>query len=202
MDLSNPLNSVSGLLIGYGFGVWHKTHRRKIIIHKGEAKRKIIHAVGGVLIAIPPFIFSKEISMMIFLGGILAVGFFRVVKLPFFSKIIDETKRDYEWPLKGVFYFMLGSLLPIYLGQAWILLVIAIGDGLSTLVGKFFGYTPLYKKKSVEGTLAGFIAAWAIIRHFYQPVMIASIVYLFAELFAPIDDNLAIPLSLSALYLI
>ncbi len=197
-----PIAAVSGLLLGYGLGSWHRMRRRKIIIHKGEVKRKVIHALGGLGLAVPPFLLDRWVALGVFVAGIAGILLFRFVKPPVIKDIVEETRREKEWPLRGTFYYLLGSLVPIYIGQPWILLVLAIGDGLSTLVGKFFGYTPLYKKKSVEGTLAGFIAAWAVIQHFYQPAAIPAAIYLLAELFAPIDDNLVIPLSLSALYLI
>ena len=201
--VKDPIAAVSGLLLGYGLGSWHKIRRRKILVNKKEVKRKVIHALGGLGLAAIPFIFSKWVAMSIFAFGVVSVFLFRFIKPPVIKDIVMETKREREkWPLEGMFYYMLGSLIPIYIGQPWILLVLAIGDGLSTLVGKFFGYTPLYKEKSLEGTLAGFIAAWAVIEHFYQPAIIPATIYLFAELFAPIDDNFFIPFCLSLIYLL
>ncbi|MBR9689278.1 MAG: hypothetical protein GOV01_00035 [Candidatus Altiarchaeota archaeon] len=201
LGMGNPLNAVAGLLLGYGLGKWHVIRKKKLILETGEVKRKVFHAAFGVLIAIPPFFIDKRIILPIYFTGMLFLLVIKYVKLPIITTVLYETKRETEWPGRGAFFFFLGSLLPIYLGQPWIILVLGIGDGLSTLIGKFFGYTPLYKNKSVEGTFAGFIGAWAIARHFYSPVILPAILFLIAEVWAPIDDNFAIPVALSMLYL-
>lgn len=201
LGISQPLNVVSGLLIGYGLGRWHSIRKKKILLQTGEVKRKVFHSVVGVLIAIPPFLFDKYFVLGLYSFMAFSLFIVRYVKIPFVSNFIKETQRNKEWAGRGAFYFILGSLFPIYLGQPWIILVVGIGDGLSTLIGRFFGYTKLYKKKSVEGTLAGIIGAWAVTRHFYSPVVLPLLIYSVAELFAPIDDNFAIPVAMSMLYL-
>ncbi|MBR9681111.1 MAG: hypothetical protein GOU98_04815 [Candidatus Altiarchaeota archaeon] len=202
LGISNPLNAVSGLLLGYGLGKWHSIRKKKILRQTGEVKRKVFHSVVGVSMAIPPFFIDKYLVLGAY--GFMAFSLFivRYVKIPFISAFVKETQRDTEWAGRGAFYFSLGTLLPVYLEQPWIILVVGIGDGLSTLIGRFFGYTKLYKRKSVEGTLAGLIGAWAVVRHFYEPVVFPLLLYVVAEVFAPIDDNLAIPLALSILYLV
>ena len=196
-----PLCAVSGLLLGYGLGKWHSIKRKKIMFQKGEAKRKVIHSSLGLFLGGAALFLNKWILLPVFASGcIISVALYKI-KIPIFSKISEEVKREKEWAGKGAFYFMLGSLLPIYIEQPWIILVIALGDGLSTLIGRFLGYTPIYGKKTLEGTFAGFLAALAVSRHFYTPAIVPAFVYLIAELIAPIDDNLAIPIAMSALYL-
>jgi dolichol kinase len=196
-----PLAAVSGLLLGFGLGKWHSRRRGQLLLEEGEIKRKVIHSAGGVVVALLPFFLPRDVSLLLFALGATLTFMIRFLWIPMISDIFKETKRDEEWLGKGFFWFMLGSLLPIYLGQPWILLVVAVGDGLSTLIGRFFGYTPVFGKKSLEGTFAGFLGAWAIARHFYAPSYVPVLIYVVAELVAPIDDNFAIPVALSALYL-
>jgi len=202
LAMDYPLCAVSGLLIGYGLGKWHSIKRKKIMFQKGEAKRKVIHSSLGLLLGGAALILNKWIILPLFAVGCVMSIILYQVKIPFFSGISKEVKRDKEWAGKGAFYFMLGSLLPVYIEQPWIILVVALGDGLSTLIGRFLGYTPIYGKKTLEGTFAGFLAALAVSRNFYTPAIVPAFVYLIAELIAPIDDNLAIPIAMSMLYLI
>lgn len=201
LALDYPLGAASGLLLGYGIGKWHRMRRKRILFEKGEVKRKIVHAVSGLVLSVIPFLLDKWIVLPLYVAIAAIALVVRYVKLPFLDPLLVETKRKKEWTGKGVFYFMLGSLLPVYLEQPWIILVLGVGDGLATLIGRFFGYTPLYRDKTVEGCFAGFIGALAVARHFYSPAIVPVTIYLLAELLAPIDDNIAVPVALSMLYL-
>lgn len=201
LAMDYPLGAVSGLLLGYGLGKWHLMRRKRILFEKGEVKRKIVHSISGLVLSTIPFFLDKWIVLPLYLAMAVFAFVVRYIKLPFLDPLVVETKREKEWTGKGVFYFMLGSLLPVYLEQPWIILVLGVGDGLATLIGRFFGYTPLYRDKTVEGCFAGFIGALAVSRHFYSPAIIPVTIYLLAELLAPIDDNLAVPIALSMLYL-
>ena len=39
LALDYPLSAVSGLLLGYGVGKWHRMKRKRIVLEKGEIKR-------------------------------------------------------------------------------------------------------------------------------------------------------------------
>ena len=196
--LNNPLLGVSGLLLGFGFGRWHQIRKKRLLKQKGELKRKVWHSAMGLFSAVVIMLVPRNVGLGLCVFATLSP---LLMSLPGLKSLAKETKRPNEWMGKGNFYFGLGAFLPVFLGQPWILLVLAFGDGLSTLIGKLFGYTRLYSKKSVEGTFAGFLAAWAISRHFYSPAIIPAVIYLIAELVAPLDDNFAIPVALSLLYI-
>jgi len=106
-------------------------------------------------------------------------------------------------PGKGALIFTFGLLLTnivfypfgktVLIGA---ILTVTFGDGLSTLVGKLFGKRQIMKNRTLEGTLAGMIAA-AIALSFIVPIHIAiitAIVGLLAE-YIPLNDNYTIPIA-------
>jgi dolichol kinase len=196
-----PLAGVSGLLIGFGLGKWHKMRSKRIMMQTGELKRKIFHSFSGIVLFAFASLVPKFITMAVFV--VLAVIFFFLRKFPkgFVRDKAEEFTRKGEWMGRGSFWYAIGSLLPVYLGQPWIILVLALSDGMSALIGRLFGYTTLTTKKSLEGSFSGFLIAWAISRHFYSPAIIPALLYLAAEFLAPIDDNLAIPIAMSMIYI-
>lgn len=202
MAPGSPLQAVSGLLLGYGLGKWHSMKKKRLLLEEGEVKRKVVHIAAIFLIAGTAFVFDWPWVMGLLALIAASVVLVNTVHIPVVSDLFAETKRDTEWLGKGVFWTVAGAVLPVYLGQPWILLVVALGDGLATLIGRFFGYTPLYCSKTLEGTFAGLLAAWSVARQFYSPVAVPVALYLAAELLAPIDDNVAVPAALSLPYLL
>jgi len=77
--------------------------------------------------------------------------------------------------------------------------VLTLGDGFASIFGRIIGKTPIYfnRKKTLEGTICGFICAFIGSILFVNPLkaLVAVSAGMLAEsLPLPIDDNLAIPL--------
>ena len=155
---------------------------------------------GFALFAVPYFFGRKWGILFVMLSAFLA---FLIPKLeiPFLETTIREMYEVRgERPAEGAFNFALGAVIPVLIDQPWIVLALGIGDGVSALVGKFFGRTRIYRKKSLEGTLAEFLAVLTVAKYFYPSPLIPALIYTSVELLSPIDDNLVIPLALSLLY--
>jgi len=200
-----------------------------------EVRRQLIHMSG----AVTPFYlqlfyeyFSSWLAPEALVAGMLAVGYLiaefykRGVRIPVFASLVDMAEREevkQTSPGKGTFRFFMGVLgamlifgsalnAPFFVVGSGIL-VLALGDSMSTLAGKRLGTRklPYNRDKSVEGTLAG--VAYALVGvllylTLFQGVatseavklaLAASVAGMLVEsLPLGIDDNLTIPLAGSA----
>ncbi|MBR9679776.1 MAG: hypothetical protein GOU99_01855 [Candidatus Altiarchaeota archaeon] len=197
--LAQPFSAFTGLILGYGIGLWMKKRSAEIMIEAEEARRKTFHTITGLLFFIIPTFLGKTAGLLAVVAGMIFLLVLPNFKYPFKTAVSGLHRKDETFG-GGAFTFLLGSIVPILIGQYWIILVLAIGDGIATLVGRFLGKTKIYKKKSLEGTLSGFFAAYAISKMFYSPALIPAVIYTLVELFSPIDDNITVPISLCLLY--
>jgi dolichol kinase len=101
-----------------------------------------------------------------------------------------------------LFFLAIGAILLIFPFKIAILsiIVLSVGDSLSTLVGVHFGKhrTKINPKKSWEGTVGGFLAALAVCLLFTNPpaALVAAGIGMFMELMPiRINDNLLMPFS-------
>ncbi len=172
-------------------------------------------------------IYFGNMAPVFLLAIMLAIGYFvaslysKGVKLPLFSQLIDmaERERSKVTPGRGTFRFYTGALLAYilmlvfnkpYFMFASAVLVLAMGDSASTLVGVRFGRNkiPYNKHKSIEGAVAGF--SFAFIGIFLAQVLIFAVSPLYAVIISvsasfigmlveslplPVDDNLSIPVA-------
>ena len=112
-----------------------------------------------------------------------------------------ESKKKYEsgsgWPS---FFETLPNVFEIKIACTS-LFIMSISDSLSAIVGKRFGAITIYKKKTLEGSLAFLLSSLIII--FIVPelnlfhAIVAALVATIIELYSVdvIDDNLSIPIS-------
>jgi dolichol kinase len=133
-------------------------------------------------------------------------------ELPLFTSVTRAatSESDREGVVSAPIWFALGTLTSITLfppGFASVgVLTLAVGDPVAALVGQFVGRhpNPLNGSKSVEGSLAGFIAATLACSIFTDPAtsVVGCLVGMLVEaLPLPLNDNLTIPIlsSLSSL---
>lgn len=122
------------------------------------------------------------------------------LRLGFAQRHIKEKERKRP---TGSLYFLLGSLLTLLLFDNRIatpvIMVLAVSDPLSSLVGRTLGRTHLLGK-SLEGTCTFLLSSTAILAFFsfgVWPMLLAALVMTATELFTrkPFDDNLTIPLA-------
>ncbi|WP_457555922.1 diacylglycerol/polyprenol kinase family protein [Candidatus Pyrohabitans sp.] len=200
-----------------------------------EVRRQLIHMSG----AVTPFYlyffyqrFSSWLAPEALVAGMLATGYGiahlykRGIRLPVFAKLVDIAEREevrQSSPGKGTFRFFLGVLVcmlifgsllgaPFFVVGSGIL-VLALGDSMSTLAGRKLGRRklPYNSAKSVEGTLLGtcyaFLGIMAYLHFFHGLEIQQAAVFAFAAASAgmlaeslplKVDDNFVIPIAGSA----
>lgn len=169
-----------------------------------EDLRQTLHLLIGLLIA--ALIWSVDRSVMIPLlavgllsGMVVADAISRGYHLPLISWILSLTERKGVVPGQGTFFFVMSALTCLVLfgsvTAATGVLVLAVQDSVTALVGMKAGRRRIYQKKTAEGTVAGILVMAGILL-FLLPPPVAILVAIAAgaiELYAPVDDNLLIP---------
>jgi len=169
-----------------------------------ELKRNIFHLSLGLTLAYIILFLGSAYSIVIFgtcivLGLVVSGIIRRNIHVPVFSFFITIMERKTVRPGIGVIHFFAGGFIALILFETEIafisMLVLALADSVSTIVGIAVGKIRVYKGRTLEGSLAGFIAAFAVCT-FYLPISLAFMVCFtgsLVELLSPIDDNILIP---------
>lgn len=186
-----------------------------------EIKRQVVHASGIFTILLIQF-FGRSLAAILVLSMVTILwmaAYYRLNKkkinpaiipkeLEKLESIIEkEFERPKEFPLRGAITFYLGAFLAIILFQpnAAIpaIIVLAMSDSFSTLIGKFYGKHKLFinKNKSWEGSTAFFIPALVVLLFFVDPAraLLVSLIATFVEMLPRLDDNITIPIAVGFL---
>lgn len=170
--------------------------------------RKLFHFFGSVipltyLATGKTFVLAPTIFLFV-LDVILEIARIRGgLKYKFLQKQLKEAEAG---GLTGSFYFLLSSLVTILLFEKDVaipsMLILAISDPLSSLVGQRCAWKPLFGK-SIQGTAIFFLSSLAILLCFpfkSYTIIAAASAATATELFSShlVDDNLAIPLVTAA----
>ena len=181
--------------------------------NKLELRRQIAHFLLGILIA---FLIELKLLSVNGLGLILVFGaiislIYRYRPIPVIHEILVWLERPEDikyFPGKGPFFLVLGALLslllfPIEVAKAAII-ILAIGDSVSHIVGRYFGKikVPFSKNKKIEGTVVaiGFSIFGALLFVDFTSAFLASLITMTVEAIYPdkiakyLDDNLLVPL--------
>lgn len=167
--------------------------------------RNLFH-FSGIVIPVACLLFGRGAALA--LNGLLLFASIIVealritgrLRLAFAQKHIKEKEK--KGPT-GSFYFLLGSLLTLLFFDGRIatpvIMVLAVSDPLSSLVGRRLGRTHLLGK-SLEGTCAFLLSSVTILAFFSFGLwctLLVALVMTATELFTrkPLDDNLTIPLA-------
>jgi dolichol kinase len=177
-----------------------------------EVKRQVFHLVLISLWIVPILFFPFWITfvVMLLVTGINLAVVMRWGPFPrMFGPLIDHLEREENLHRPGIqsLYANLGVLISFLLfGElsAFGVAVLAVGDSLSTLVGRSLGGTRIFfnTSKSWEGTLAFFGGTYLVTLPFLdtrEALMISLTTSLAEALRTPADDNLLLPVLGSAL---
>ncbi len=180
-------------------------------------RRQLLHGSGVFIALLIRWLYSiyggwqvpaAILTLAISAGYGISYLYLRNVNLPLLTRIIDGAEREHDkgFPGKGALRFFTGALFTILIfrGSPEIVvasvMVLALGDSVSTLAGVAFGKRkiPYNKDKSIEGSISGIFAAvigLLVFTSFALPVIItASFVGMVVEsLPLGIDDNLTVP---------
>jgi len=175
-----------------------------------ELARKLIHlifgmGIAGMVIVLDHTTATAVLAGGLFIGIILIDLILRGHRLPVFSALVDYVDRCDALPGKGAFFYAVSALACVILFPVPVvvpaLVSLAVLDGVAAIAGARFGRTRIYNGKSGEGTGAGIVVTFLVLLRF-MPVTGALVVAVLAgiiELFSPVDDNLAIPVSICIL---
>jgi dolichol kinase len=167
-----------------------------------------VHALG--LLSVPLILFVERTAATILLGGFLLLlimlSFYRAKRAfqaQWLETFVLKRERPGAFPLSGAVFFFLGTFCafllysPIHAAAA--VAVLALGDSVSTVVGKFWGKhkLPINKSKSWEGSLAFFAASLFALLLFVQPEKAILVAGLTAavEMLPRLDDNFTVPIA-------
>jgi len=179
-----------------------------------EAKRQAVHIFVGSLIAVAFVLLRPIFGVLTILPLLLSLIFLyfapRIYPEHMLVKpLLDHFERDNDkqtFPFKGAFYFNTGIILPLLLlpprVAVSIVLILAIGDSFSTLIGKFYGKHRI-GNKSLEGSIAFFLSTLFVTLSILplEDGIMLSFAGTLIELFSPYNDNLSLPIGLTLLYL-
>ncbi|MFH1222422.1 MAG: hypothetical protein V1492_05045 [Candidatus Micrarchaeota archaeon] len=181
-----------------------------------EIKRQLFHIIIGICALAVLLIWGRGILMgvtfFILIIGLLLINQAylgrRIGPVDWFIKNFE--REDVRFPGWGSACYATGVLLfsAFLNNQAEIaaaIIIIGIGDGLSTLIGRKFGKIklPYNSNKTVEGSLALFavsLLGWFFIGPEIIPA--AIIAAIIEGLPIPIDDNLSIPVALVLFFMV
>ncbi|ACL17551.1 diacylglycerol/polyprenol kinase family protein [Methanosphaerula palustris] len=175
-----------------------------------EDLRQVLHLLIGLLIAALIRFFDPAVTTPLLVVGLLggmvvADAVSRGFHLPLISWILAHAEREGTVPGQGTFFFVMSALTCLVLfgstTAATGVLVLAVLDSVTALVGMNFGRHRVYLKKTAEGTGAGIVVTVGILIFLLPPplAVLISVVAGLVELYAPVDDNLLIPVGVCLL---
>ncbi|MBR9683544.1 hypothetical protein GOV03_03310 [Candidatus Woesearchaeota archaeon] len=180
-----------------------------------EIRRQLFHIFLGLTI-VSLYYFDLLDALMMFV--IVVLGGFscflcKRIKIPlvyFFLKNFERKEQMKIFPGRGTLFFFIGSLLVMKLFEKDIamaaIMVLALGDSFSHLIGKYFGRTRnIFNwkgRKLLEGTVAGVLFGFlgAILFVPFPEAFLGSLGAMIVEVLdldmnkKSVDDNLIVPL--------
>ncbi len=182
---------------------------------KYEFRRKTVHFVLGLFLVFfinlqfltkPILLLLLSSAFIITFGLSVYTKFKKPKSIISFLSLFDKPKDLKKFPARGAVFYLVGVIVVLTLFERHVasasILILAVGDPISHIVGRYHGKTRIIvnKNKLLEGTLAG-IFFGTVAASFFVPVPIAFFGAAFgmiAEAFEleviKLDDNFFIPL--------
>ncbi len=172
-----------------------------------ETERQLFHILLGVIAVVLLLHFGRTfmiaaVFFIIIFGTVFINLKLRGKKIP----IIDWFEKKFErtgvrLPGWGSACYAMGTLIPlVFLSDvskiAGVIVILALGDGVSTLVGRYGKIKiPYNQKKTFEGSIAMF-ASSLLSYYFVGPIAIPlALIAAIIESMPIVDDNLSIPIA-------
>ena len=205
--------AVAGL--GYSIAEAIVIKQKNIIYREDERSRQAIHASMGLLLCSMIWFLGIETTLyFVLLGtciGILIIHLTLIgINLPGIHKLLDRFERKGVMPGEGSMYYAFGVLFALGLLRSnpasaiSVILILALGDGLATYVGKCCGNhkLPWNRNKTVEGSI-GFVAGATsalLVLPLPATILIVVLATVVESLPIRLDDNITLPVVTSLLY--
>ena len=171
-----------------------------------ELRRQILHLTFGVSLVILLYlgVFNIFHMVAVLVAGLIMSYLCRNYEVPIASWVMTKFERESNrkiFPGRGPIYLMIGSisvlvLFPLKIALAS-MMILALGDAFSHIVGKLLSAKTYTHLKSVEGTLAGVVFSFfgALFFVSFLPAVVGSVLSMLVESIKfEIDDNLLIPI--------
>lgn len=164
-----------------------------------ELSRKIVHIFSGTSVAFLPF--AMTLTEIIYLSLLFIPIMYFSKKINFFSSIHQVKRITY-----GEVYFPLGILLTAFLFPQrsiymYGILIMAISDGLASLVGQKYGkkkYKIVNSYKSYVGSITFFVTAVLIgllfTKSFLLVILLSGVLMIIEAVISGGLDNLILPI--------
>lgn len=193
----------------FHFTDWFLEH----IKSKLELRRQIAHLVIGVVIVflIELKLLTPNLLLIALVLGVLLSLTYKKRPIPIIHELLQLFERPKDiatFPGRGFIFLILGAYLsllifPISIAKGAIM-ILAVGDSISHLVGRYFGRTkvPFSSNKMLEGTVVAivFSTLGALLFVDFTSAFLASLLTISLEAVYPekiaryLDDNIAVPL--------
>lgn len=183
-----------------------------------EIRRRGIHITFGLLLIAAllqwgegSYELIEGVLFAVFLIGLWVIDMkLKKRKLPIVDYLLETFERPHALPAYGAFWYGMGALLLLaFVGDVNYICasiaILALGDGVSTLVGRMGNIRFFYnKKKTLEGSIAFFIASSLASYPFigFSGVVLALICSFAESMDWGVDDNFIIPLICLVFYLL
>ena len=187
---------------------------------KHEILRKICHIVFGILILLGFSYLEWALFIRIMFVLFLLIILLTLINIKYKLSVLKFLTKDNEekFPFKGLLFFIVGSVLVMYIFNKDIALasiaILTFGDSVSSMAsifGKKYNLNPFRRYKSLFGTFVSMVVAFIFALIFIDPLsaIVGSFFGLFSECIAiklgesDADDNLIVPLvAATAMYLL
>ncbi|MBM3303589.1 MAG: hypothetical protein FJY76_00700 [Candidatus Aenigmarchaeota archaeon] len=195
-----------------------------------ETNRKLVHISGLLFVVLAQFAgkWAAAFYFMVIAATLLIYsehirrehrrfrGFLKRFEEQFRDIVLELERKEVPRPFVGAFWFFFGCgvafiAFPLNVASA-ACAMLAVGDGLSTMIGMRYGRHKIVGKKSWEGSLAMFVFSLAVGLFFLKPMVViagAAVATLFELLpearffhrhrrLGFMDDNWLVPLAAGA----
>lgn len=183
------------------------------LMPSGAPRQKLAHSAGGIIIFILGMLYGRLTSIMFISACMAAYSTYEVlrwryVKEPvYISRVMEslgsleeELGRPYLSPVYAFLGFLIAyTIFPLDAASVSVI-VLAIGDGVAPTAGRIIRLTgnPLNPRKTLGGSLIGFLAALAICLTFAKPIVAfagCAVGMLVECLPIGVDDNFSVPVA-------
>jgi len=214
--LIQPMLSIAILTVGVSLLLLPKLTKRplpSVLIPEFVPRQKLAHSVGGFMIFGLGFFYGRSAAMVLISACTATYIVYEAVRWIYFRESFYITTVVY-WlgspeesmgrPYYSPIYAFLGLLTAYTLfsleAASVSAIVLSVGDGVAPVAGRFMGMmrNPLNQRKTVGGSLFGFLAAFAVCLIFARPLVAAcgcAVGMLVECLPMRIDDNFSAPVA-------
>lgn len=178
---------------------------------KIELRRQAFHFLLGIVIVVmyKTSLLTINLLFVIFFIGLVTSFLSLKYKIPLINWFLKNFEREKDFkrsPGKGTLMYIAGVLLALLMFKEdtalAAIIILAVGDSISHVAGKYFGRCRLKNLKHLEGTVAGIISASIAASTLVSPILafLGSTAAMLLELVELkigkmiIDDNLVIPI--------